>query len=324
VNVPALVLPAGVTTVTAPLVALGGTTALRLVPECAVNELAATPLNLTAVAAATLLPVIVTVVPATPLDGAALAAEAVGVNVALVVAVPPGVVTLIAPVVAVVGTTAVTCVAETTWKLAAATPLNFTPDVALRLLPVIVTVVPLGPLLGVKLDAAGEATGTVKLVVLVELPPGAVTEMVPLVAPAGTVVVSDVPLVATVGVGAAVPLNLTADAPIRLVPVIVTVVPALPLLGVKLVIAGVTVKLVVLAAEPAAVVTPITPLVAVLGSVATTLVADFTVKLVAVTPLNLTAVVPERLVPVIVTCVPPVPVLGEIALTVGVDPALPA
>ena len=47
----------------------------------------------------------------------------------------------------------------------------------------------------------------------------------------------------TVKLAAFTPLNVTAVAPVRLVPLIVTVVPTTPLVGVKLVIAGITLKL---------------------------------------------------------------------------------
>jgi hypothetical protein len=63
-------------------------------------------------------------------------------------------------------------------------------------------------------------------------------------------------------------LNLTAVAPVRVVPVIVTLVPTGPLVGVKLVIVGVTVKLLALVAVPPAVVTLSSPVVAAAGTVA--------------------------------------------------------
>ena len=67
------------------------------------------------------------------------------------------------------------------------------------------------------------------------------------------------------------PLNLTAVAPVKLVPPIVTLVPTGPLEGVKLVIVGglaVTVKLLALVAVPPAVVTLTGPVVAPVGAVA--------------------------------------------------------
>ena len=66
------------------------------------------------------------------------------------------------------------------------------------------------------------------------------------------------------------PLNTTAVAPVKFVPVIVTPVPAGPLAGVKLAIvgAGITVKLVALVAVPPGVVTLNGPVVAPVGTVA--------------------------------------------------------
>lgn len=69
---------------------------------------------------------------------------------------------------------------------------------------------------------------------------------------------------------ALVPLNVTTLAPGNAVPLIVTVAPTPPLVGVKLVIAGggIIVKLFELAAVPAEVVTAIGPVVAPEGTVA--------------------------------------------------------
>src|SRR5204863_5258109 len=105
-----------------------------------------------------------------------------------------------------------------------------------------VTLVPTGPLLGVKLEIVGGLM-TVKLAALLAVPSEVVTLIGPLVAPAGTVAVIAVaePTVKL----ALVPLNSTALAPEKLVPLIVTLAPTGPLPGVKLVIVGglVTVKL---------------------------------------------------------------------------------
>lgn len=65
--------------------------------------------------------------------------------------------------------------------------------------------------------------GTVKLVALVAVPSSVVTVMGPVVTAAGTVVVT-IPEEFTVNVAAA-PLNETAVAPVKFVPVIVTAVP---------------------------------------------------------------------------------------------------
>ena len=71
------------------------------------------------------------------------------------VAVPPGVVTAIGPLVAPEGTVAVICVAELTVKVAAV-PLNVTALAPLSAVPVIVTVAPTAPFGGAKLEIVGE------------------------------------------------------------------------------------------------------------------------------------------------------------------------
>ena len=97
------------------------------------------------------------------------------------------------------------------------------------------------------------ATGpvvTVKIAALVAVPPGVVTEIVPVVAPVGTVAVTEVAvLVENV---AAKPLNLTAVTPVRLVPVMVTLCPTCPVVGENDVIVGTpaTVKAKALVAGP--------------------------------------------------------------------------
>jgi hypothetical protein len=108
----------------------------------------------------------------------------------------------------------------------AAAPLNETAVAPVKFVPVIVTPVPPAPLVGAKEVMAGV---TVKRVVVVKGPPGAVTVMGPVVAPAGTVVVI-IPEGSTVK-GEATPLNETAVAPVKVVPVIVTTVPVGPKVG---------------------------------------------------------------------------------------------
>src|SRR4029453_2025156 len=94
------------------------------------------------------------------------------VKFAALAIVPPGVVTLILPVVAPVGTVAVICVAESTWNVVAVVVLNFTELVVkvaplivpLKFVPVIVTDVPTGPKVGVNELIVGAGTGfTVKV-----------------------------------------------------------------------------------------------------------------------------------------------------------------
>jgi hypothetical protein len=91
------------------------------------------------------------------------------------------------------------------------------------------------PLVGEKGEIAG-AGMTVKLLALVAVPSGLMTEIGPVVAPAGTVAairVADLPLNV-----ALMPLKLTAVVPVKRVPVIVTEVPTPALVGEKLVTVG--------------------------------------------------------------------------------------
>ena len=141
----------------------------------------------------------------------------------------------------------------------------------------------------------------VKLAALVAVPSSVVTVIGPVAAPLGTVAVT-VPGLLTVNV-AAVPLNETAVAPVKVVPLIVTTVPTGLLAGAKEVMAGVTVKRVVVFYGPTRVVTVIGPVVAPVGTVVVIVPEGLTVK-VAATPLNETAVAPMKFVPVIVTPVP--------------------
>ena len=66
--------------------------------------------------------------------------------------------------------------------------LNCTWVAPVKLVPVMVTEVPTGPLVGVKLVMVGAGI-TVKLPLLVAVPPGVVTLTVPVVVPAATVAV---------------------------------------------------------------------------------------------------------------------------------------
>ena len=106
------------------------------------------------------------------------------VNAVPLVAVPPGVTTLIVPVVAPAGTVAVICPslftvkeATTPWKVTLVAPVN--PD------PVITTVVPTGPTVGRNPVITGV---TLNCVALVAFPPGVVTLILP-VPPGGATAV---------------------------------------------------------------------------------------------------------------------------------------
>jgi hypothetical protein len=182
------------------------------------------------------------------------------------------------PLVAPLGTVVVMVVSFTTVKVGWLVPLKRTALAPVKPLPVSVTAVPTGPLVGAKEARVGAAT-TVKLVPLVAVPPGVTTWIGPLVAPAGTVVVIVVS-VTTVKVGWLVPLNRTALAPVNPLPVSVTAVPTGPLVGAKeaRLGAGITVKLVPLVAVPPGVTTSIGPLVAPLGTVVVIVVSATTVN----------------------------------------------
>lgn len=148
---------------------------------------------------------------------------------------------------------------------------------------------------------------TVKLPVLVAVPSSVVTVMGPLGAPTGTAVVT-VPELLTVKL-AGCPLNETAVAPLKFVPVIVTTVPAAPMTGAKELIPGVTVKRVVVTTGPLGVVIVMGPVVAPGGTVVVIVPGGPSAN-VAVTPLNETAVAPVKFAPVIVTPVPTGPKVG--------------
>src|SRR6266545_193390 len=170
---------------------------------------------------------------------------------------------------------------------------------------------PAGPVAGEKDEIVGAGCVTVKLEALVAVPPPVVTSMGPVVAPDGTVPVICVSEF-TVKV-APVPLKVTELAPVNAVPLITTVVPTGPLVGVKDEIVGapggVTSKFVELVAVPPAVVTAIGPVVAPLGTVAVIWASEFTTYAAAVPP-NVTEVAPMNAEPSIDTEVPTGPLVG--------------
>ena len=99
-----------------------------------------------------------------------------------------------------------------------------------------VTVVPAAPVPGVNDEMVGTAA-IEKLLVLLPVPCAEVAVVTPVVAPAGTVAVAVVP-VPVLNTLAGVPLKLTPVKLLRLVPVSVTLVPAAPLVGEKLLMVG--------------------------------------------------------------------------------------
>jgi hypothetical protein len=168
-----------------------------------------------------------------------IVAVLVTANIAPLLGAPLTVTTTL-PVVAPVGTGTRMLVAD--HEVGDATvPLNVTvlvPLVDPKLEPAMVTVVPTGPLAGVRLAITGPAGVTVNVRPLLDAPP-TVTTTFPLVAPAGTgttMPVAD----QLVGV-AAVPLNVTALVPRldpKFDPAIVTGVPGGPLTGDRLLMLG--------------------------------------------------------------------------------------
>jgi len=127
--------------------------------------------------------------------------------------------------------------------IVAAVPLNVTPPwLDPKLVPVIVTEVPIGPDVGDKLEMLGAGT-TVKLTPLLATPP-TVTTTLPVVAPVGTVAVM---LAAPQElVLAVVPLNCTVPALLpKFEPAITMDDPTAPLFGVRLVMLGALLPLLV-------------------------------------------------------------------------------
>lgn len=138
-------------------------------------------------------------------------------------------VTVMGPVVAVEGTLAFSWVDETWITLEAAVPLNFTIELLLNPIPVIVTTVPAGPVVGLKpvIDSV-----TVKFEALVPVPAAVVTEILPVMAPFGTVALICVPETNVTTVDAFNP-NLTIAPGAKPVPLIVTELPVMPEVGVN-------------------------------------------------------------------------------------------
>jgi hypothetical protein len=291
--------------------------AIICVAELTLKDAAFKELKVTAVAPLKLVPLMVTTVPALPPVGVKLVMVGTATTEKLLAlwAVPLAVVTLIGPVLAPAGTVAVIRAEELTTGLTAETPLKATPLTLTKFAPVIVTLLPAGPLGGVNPLMTG-AVVTVKGFALSPTPLGLITRILPVAAPAGTAAVICTELFTAND--AETPPKLTLVLPVKFAPVIVTVVPMVPLAGVKPVMAGAveTTKLPALVAVPSGVVTAIDPVVAPLGTVAEIFVEEFTVN-VALTPLNLTSVAPVNLVPEMATLVPTEPVVGEKLVMVG-------
>ena len=194
------------------------------------------PPKLTAVAPVKFVPVMVTVVPAAADVGEndVIVGGLMKVNPAKL-AVPEGVVTDTLPELP-APTTAAMVVEFIMVNDVAATPPKLTALAHERFVPVINTVPPDESAVGVKLVMVGVPAVVVKLAVLVPVPAGLVTEMVP-VPPQGTTAVMLVLLTAVNDV-AGMPPKLTADAQLKLLPEIVMVVPGAAVVGVNDVTVG--------------------------------------------------------------------------------------
>jgi hypothetical protein len=250
---------------------------------------------------------------------------AVTVKSVALVTVPPGVVTVILPVIAPEGTIAVMCFAELTVNVVANTLLNVTDVASAKFVPVMTTLVPTRPLVGEKEVIVGLPV-TVKLVALSAVPLGVVMWRGPVVAPVGTVAVIWV-AESTVNVVAAVVSNVTPVVPQKFVPVITTVAPTAPLAGTKDVsdaaAAAATVKFVTLAVSFTGVVTKSLPVTAPTGTCAVAVESSMNAKTVAWTPVppasNVTPFIPVKPGPVIVTLVPSTPHAGVKEVTTDAD-----
>src|SRR5437667_4937626 len=174
--------------------------------------------------------------------------------------------------------------------------------------PLIVTTVPIGPVVGEKDLITGFTT---KLAELAAVPKVLVTAIGPLVAAGGTTTVICVSEFTVKAPGA--PLKATLTVPVKLVPVTVMAAPTHVPVGEKeLTVGGAvasTVKGTLLKAVPAGVVTLSLPVVAPGGTVAAMSVAESTVK-AAGAPLKATAAAPVKAAPEIWTEEPTRPAVG--------------
>lgn len=314
---PLVAVPPGVVTRTGPVVTPEAAVAMICVAELTLKDAAFKALKVTAVAPLKPVPLMVTTVPALPLAGVKLVMLGTPTTEKLLTlcTVPLAVVTLSGPVLAPAGTVAVIRAEELTAAPTAVTPLKATLLTLTKFAPVIVTLLPTGPLGGVNPLMTGPVV-TVNTPALSPEPLGLVTRILLVSAPVGTVAVICTELFTAKD--AVTPPKVTLVLPVKLAPVIVTVPPMFPLAGVKPVMAGAAerTKLVALVAVPSGVVTAIAPVAAPLGTVAEILVEELTVN-VALTPLNFTAVAPVNLAPEMATLVPTEPIVGEKPVIVG-------
>ncbi len=148
--------------------------------------------NFTAVAPVNDVPVSTTLLPGNPMVGAKLVIFANTLKVAVLVALPAALVTLILPVIAPLGTLTLIDDAETTVIAPALTvpteAVNSTSVTLFKFVPLIVTVAPTAAAVGENAVMVGGLI-IINIVELVAMPPGVVTETVLLLAVAGTTAV---------------------------------------------------------------------------------------------------------------------------------------
>jgi hypothetical protein len=317
-------------TTTFPVVAPVGTGTLMLVALQLVG-VAATPLNVTVLVPCDepkFAPAIATAVPTGPelgLKVVLLGGGGVTVKSIPLLFTPPTSTTTF-PVVAPGGTVAMMLV-PVQLVIEAAVPLKVTaliPWVAPKLDPAMVTDVPTGPEVGLKLATLGGGV-TVKRVPLLATPP-TVTTTFPVVAPTGTCAVILTELQAVGAIDPAdVPLKVTMlvpwDEP-KFAPEIKTKAPIAPDDELRLVTlggGGSTVKFVALLTTPLTT-TPRLPVVAPVGTVTWMLVSLQVAAVPADTPLNTTLLLPcvaPKFDPVIVTGAPTSPDVGLTLVIAG-------
>jgi hypothetical protein len=152
---PLVAVPAGLVTVMGPVVAPAGTVAVICVLLLSVKT-AVMPLKRTSVVPVKFVPVMVTDAPTGPDVGEKLAIVGgrMTTKLALLVAVPAGLVTVMGPVVAPAGTVAVIWVGLLTVN-EALTPLKRTSVTSTKFTPRMVTLVPTVPAVGEKLEMDG-------------------------------------------------------------------------------------------------------------------------------------------------------------------------
>src|SRR5260221_8493292 len=177
-------------------------------------------------------PLIMTTVPAAPLFGARLLIAGVSTVNATPLLCNPPIASTTFPLVAPLGTTAVTLVLVQ-FDVEADRPLKVTvPVVPVKLLPAIEMEAPGSPLAGVRLVIVG-ATATVKFTPLLATPPAAVTTTLPETAPEGTTTVMLLLVQPVIDVTGMLPNFTALPVPwaLKFDPAIVTEDPTSPELG---------------------------------------------------------------------------------------------